>query len=89
MTDDQTKEWRDFANKVAAKKNINRKRKSTGEEKKPYAMSNNAIKVQRLTSSVSGKAQKFHRIGTCEFVPYEKANLTINGIREACENISR
>eukprot|EP00112_Aurelia_sp_Birch-Aquarium-sp1_P008487 Seg1936.5 transcript_id=Seg1936.5/GoldUCD/mRNA.D3Y31 product="Eukaryotic elongation factor 2 kinase" protein_id=Seg1936.5/GoldUCD/D3Y31 len=45
-----------------------------------------ALLDPRLSSSVSGKAQKFSRIGAREFVPYGKADLTIDGIKGACEN---
>ena len=40
--------------------------------------------VQRLSTNVSGKAQKHSRIGPREFVPYRKSDLTIEGIRSAC-----
>ncbi len=86
MADDRADKWKNFAKKVAAKRDINRKRKSVGEEKKACAISNDAIVVERLSSSVSGKAQKFSRIGAREFVPYGRTDLTIEGIKEACEN---
>ena len=41
--------------------------------------------VQRLSSDVFGKAQKFSRIGPREFVSYPHGNLTINNIKKACE----
>ena len=86
MADNHADKWKNFAKKVAAKRDINRKRKSAVEEKKACAISNDAIVVQRLSSSVSGKAQKFSRIGAREFVPYGRTDLTIDDIKGACES---
>ena len=38
-----------------------------------------------MSSDVSGKAQKFSRIGPREFVLYPYGDLTIKGIKTACE----
>ena len=43
------------------------------------------LTVQRLSSDVSGKAQKFSRIGPREFVSYPYGDLTMEGIKKACE----
>ena len=40
--------------------------------------------VQRLSADVSGKAQKYSRIGPREFVPYEYDEVSISNIKEAC-----
>ena len=44
-----------------------------------------ALVVQRLSAEVSGKAQKYSRIGAREFVSYEYEEFTIENIRRACE----
>lgn len=40
--------------------------------------------MQRLSAEVSGKAQKYSRLGPREFVPYEYDELTIDKIKTAC-----
>ena len=44
-----------------------------------------ALVVQRLSAEVSGKAQKYSRIGAREFVSCEYEECTIENIRRACE----
>eukprot|EP00794_Sanderia_malayensis_P013427 gene13427-14807_t len=44
------------------------------------------IVVQRLSSEVSGKAQKYSRIGPREFVPFEHQEVSLNNIKRACTN---
>ena len=41
--------------------------------------------MQRLSAEVSGKAQKYSRIGAREFVSYEYEEFTVENIRRACE----
>ena len=41
--------------------------------------------MQRLSSEVSGKAQKYTRVGPREFVRYDEEELSIEGIKAACE----
>jgi hypothetical protein len=42
--------------------------------------------VQRLSATVSGKAQKYSRVGAREFVPFDQfEELTVENIKEACE----
>ena len=43
------------------------------------------LTVQRLSSDVSGKAQKYARIGPREFVPFTEDELTIENIKRCCE----
>ena len=43
------------------------------------------LTVQRLSSEVSGKAQKYARIGPREFVPFTEDELTIDNIKRCCE----
>ena len=40
--------------------------------------------VQRLSAEVSGKTQKFSRIGACEFVKYEFHEYDLKHIKSAC-----
>ena len=41
--------------------------------------------VQRFSAEVSGKDQKYSRIGAREFVPHEYEGLTIESIQKACQ----
>ena len=44
------------------------------------------LTVQRLSAEVSGKAQKFSRIGAREFVPFtDYEDITLENIKHACE----
>ena len=40
--------------------------------------------MQRLSAEVSGKAQKYTRVGPHEFVQYDEEELSIEGIKAAC-----
>jgi hypothetical protein len=46
---------------------------------------NGELVVQRLSSEVSGKAQKHSRIGAREFVPFNEEEVSIHTIKAACE----
>ena len=46
---------------------------------------NMELVVQRLSSEVSGKAQKYSRIGAREFVPFNEEEVSIRAIKAACE----
>ena len=64
------------------------KEKRTG--KKGGGTSNNILAkeevvIQRLSAEVSGKAQKYSRIGPREFVPYEYEEVTLANIKSACK----
>eukprot|EP00794_Sanderia_malayensis_P002290 gene2290-2635_t len=74
--------WKNFEQKVKAKReiNVNRKKKEPAEKVKVEQLT-----IQRLSASVSGKAQKFSRIGPREFVPYPHGDLTLEGIKKSCE----
>ena len=67
----------------------NKKGQSTGSSKGintgDLILCNNELVVQRLSSEVSGKAQKYSRHGPREFVPFEEDELSISAIKEACE----
>ena len=42
------------------------------------------VTVQRLSAEVSGKAQKYTRVGAREFVPFEYDEVTVENIKRAC-----
>ena len=46
---------------------------------------NRELVVQRLSCEVSGKAQKYSRIGAREFVPFNEEEVSIRAIKAACE----
>eukprot|EP00794_Sanderia_malayensis_P002205 gene2205-2510_t len=71
--------WKGFEQKVKAKRDVN-KRKIKNE--KPHTV--NKLTVQRLSSDVSRRAQKFSHIGRLEFVPYPHGDLTMDLIKKAC-----
>ena len=56
--------WAGFENRMKAKREVNGKRKL----KQQTLQKVDQLTVQRLSSDVSGKAQKFLRIGHQEFV---------------------
>ena len=70
-------EWRRYAAIQKAK----RKGKKTGEESTVAE----EIVVQRMSADVSGKQQKYTRIGPQEYVPFEHEEITIANIKDACK----
>ena len=64
-------------------KPINKPKKEPGRGQKELNKRRELI-VQQLSSHVSGKAQKYSRVGPREFVPYPFDELTFNGIKAAC-----
>ena len=46
------------------------------------------VVIQRLSAEVSGKAQKYSRIGPREFVPFDNEEVTLANIKTACKIIS-
>ena len=60
--------------------------KTKGKKKdgKNSALNDNFITVQRWRAEVSGKAQKYFRIGAHVFVPFEFGELMIDNIKIAC-----
>ena len=77
-------EWRKF------KAEMKEKRVEKGRGKKKdmavsWSQENDTLIIQRLSAEVSGKAQKYSRVGAREFVPYEYEELTIENIRKACQ----
>ena len=81
---DNEQKWRRYEHKIKARRDINtnRKRNSPTEVPAPN-LPRDELVVQRLNSTVSGKAQKFSRIGPREFVPYPHDDLTVRGIMVA------
>ena len=66
------------------------KRRKTGDggaktNEKGNILERQELVVQRLSSEVSGKAQKYTREGPCEFVQYDEEEPSIEGIKAACE----
>ena len=70
-------EWRRYAAIQKAK----RKGKKTGEESTVAE----EIVVQRMSADVSGKQQKYTRIGPQEYVPFEYEEITIVNIKDTCK----
>ncbi|ESO85514.1 hypothetical protein LOTGIDRAFT_155001 [Lottia gigantea] len=71
-----TNQWAKFKSKV--------KNKSKKNEDKSNIKEN--IIVQRLSAEVSGKAQKYTRVGAREFVPFIYDEITIQNIKNACSS---
>ena len=74
--------WEGFEKQMKAKREVNCKRKLKGQTPQKV----DQLTVQRLSSDVSGKAQKFSRIGPRVFVPYPNGDLTMTNIKKACED---
>ena len=72
---------------VAFEKQMKAKRQKGGGAKNETGniLDKQELVVQRLSSEVSGKAQKYTRVGPREFVQYDEQELTIAGIKAACE----
>ena len=73
-------EWRQFQNR--------QRQKRTAKGKRPVGESVEAkqeIIVQRMSSEVTGKQQKYTRIGPGEFVPFEFDEITFDNVIEACQ----
>ena len=84
MTDRRKKSWGTFKNEMKAK----RRRTGDGGAKKNEKgniLERQELAVQRLSSEVSGKAQKYTRVRPREFVQYDEEELSIEGIKAACE----
>ena len=73
-------EWRHFANKQKEKRG-----KGQNASKKDKSDVGSELTVQRMTSDVSGKQQKYSRIGPREYVAFDCEDLSIENIRSACQ----
>ena len=74
-------EWRQFAN--------NQRQKRAAKGKRPARESVEAkdeIIVQTMSSEITGKQQKYTRIGPREFVPFVFYEISFDNIVEACHN---
>ena len=71
--------WKNF------KQTMKEKRLTKGKKKERCVLNSGELVVQRLSSSVSGKAQKYSRVGPREFVSSPYKEMTINNIKSACE----
>ena len=79
---DHNTAWLKYKNRM--KQNHSQKKKAdVGVARKIHKSGN--LTVQRLSSQVSGKAQKFSQIGAWEFVPFEDDDMTLANIKQACE----
>ena len=85
MEDLNTK-WNKFKSEMMEKrmaKPINKSQKESGRGQKELNKRREFV-VQQLSSHVSGKAQKYSRIGPREFMPCPVNELTFNGKKAAC-----
>ena len=74
-------EWRQLQLKQRQKRLAKCEKKGKGELKKTQE----EIVVQRMSSEVSGKQQKYTRIGPREFVPFEYDEMSFENIVESCQ----
>ncbi|PFX18239.1 hypothetical protein AWC38_SpisGene17389 [Stylophora pistillata] len=73
-------EWRQFENKQR------QKRAAKGKRTAPESVvAKDEIIVQRMSSQVTGKQQKYTRTGPREFVPFEFDEITFDNKVEACQ----
>ena len=84
MADRRKKSWGTFKNEMKAKR---RKTGDGGAKKndKGNILERQELVVQRLSSEVSGKAEKYTRVGPREFVQFDEEERSIVGFKAACE----
>ena len=68
--------WKNYKQAVANKRLGNKKKNPSSD-----ILKKEEIIIQRLSAEVSGKAQKYSRIGPREFVPYEYDEVSIENIK--------
>ena len=73
--------WKKLKDKVTAK----RGKKPDAGDTTHKLLKGKELTVQRLSSEVSGKAQKYARIGPREFVAFTEDELTIENIKRCFE----
>ena len=71
-------DWHNFQQKMKEKRVAGKERKGGA------ALPDDTITVQRLSAEVTGKLQKYSRIGARVFVSYEFEEYTIENIKSAC-----
>jgi hypothetical protein len=81
---DKKRTWASFKNQMKAKR-LKNTGSNTDKARKHNILDRKELVVQRLSAEVSGKAQKYTRVGPREFVTYLDGELTIEGIKDACE----
>ena len=85
----EKKDWEAFREKMKDKRckkpqqAVHNKGLSAGD----LILRNGELVVQRLSSEVSGKAQKYSRIGAREFVPFNEEEVSIRAIKGHARNI--
>ena len=78
--------FKDYKKEISAKRQKRNTDSGTGKfgVKIKDILQHKEIIVQRLSADVTGKAQKFFRMGPQEFVKYYEDDITIEGIKNAC-----
>ena len=74
-------DWKKLQEQVKPK----RAKKGAKRSREEIKIEKGEIVVQRLSAEVTGKAQKFSRIGPREFVSFEYNEVTIENLKRACE----
>ena len=74
--------WNDFRKKVKAKRTGKNENGASGAG--ANIMQSGEMVVQRLSAEVSGKAQKYTRVGAREFVPDTFPDITLENIKVSC-----
>ena len=74
--------WNDFRKKVKAKRTGKNENGASGAG--ANILQSGEMVVQRLSAEVSGKAQKYTRVGAREFVPYTFPDISLENIKESC-----
>ena len=87
MADRRKKSWGTFKNEVKAK------RRKTGDDgakknEKGNILERQELVVQRLSSEVSGKAQKYTRVGPSSSCSTMRRNSSLKGSKRLAKNIS-
>ena len=74
--------WKKFSTAMSKKRTGKKAYKP--KNKSASILKNGTITVQRLSSDVQGKAQKYARMGPRKLVPFSHKNVTIKNLKEAC-----
>jgi hypothetical protein len=75
--------WKSFKKQMTAKRGA--KKNTTGVK----ILEGECVTVQRLSAEVSGKAQKYTRVGAREFVPFEYDEVTVENKRSVLKPLRR
>lgn len=81
MTSEAGESWKKFKTQMKGK----RTHKGGKSGPKNTILEKEELVVQRLSSEVAGKAQKYLRVGPREFVPFEYDELTFENLKMACQ----